>query len=44
MSAQAKYAAEDKEKLERGAKNCWNRFTRILDKTTEILFIGTLVS
>ena len=39
MSAQAKYQAEDKEKLERGAKNCWNRMTRFLDKTSEILYM-----
>ena len=44
MSAQAKYQAEDKEKLERGAKNCWNRMTRFLDKTSEILFVGMLGS
>ena len=26
-----------------GAKNCWNKFTRFLDKFTEIIFISSLI-
>ena len=44
MSAEARFAAEDKEKLERGAKNCWNKSTRILDKFIEVIFITALVT
>ena len=32
----------DKELAAAGAKNCWNKFTRFLDKFTEIIFISSL--
>ena len=33
----------DKELAAAGAKNCWNKFTRFLDKFTELIFISSLV-
>ena len=37
-----KIDAEDKEALEKGAKTCWNKFSRFTDKFSEIMFIVAL--
>ena len=37
-----KIDAADKEALEKGAKTCWNKFTRVTDKFSEIIFITSL--
>ena len=34
----------DKEALERGARTCWNKFSRFADKFTEIIFIVSLIT
>ena len=38
-----KYAAIDREELEVNSRTCWNKFTRLLDKFVEIIFIFSLV-
>ena len=39
-----KIDAEDKEALEKGAKSCWNKFSRFTDKFSEFIFIGSLTA
>ena len=41
--SRVRYEVADKEAMERGAKSVWNKFTRLLDKFTEIIFILCLV-
>ena len=41
---QIKYEASDREQMEKGAKHTWNKFTRFLEKFTEVTFIVTLVA
>ena len=36
--------AEDREAAQKGAKGCWNKFTRLTDKFIEAIFIVTLGS
>ena len=37
-----KFDAQDRELMETGAKSCWNKFTRFVDKFTEIIFMLAL--
>ena len=37
-----KFDAQDRENMESGAKSCWNKFTRFVDKFTEIIFMLAL--
>ena len=39
-----RFDAADKEKSSQTTKHCWNKFTRFMDKITEILFISILLS
>ena len=41
---QMKWDAQDKELVESTAKSCWNKFTRMLDKMGETLFMVCLVA
>ena len=34
----------DREALERGSRTCWNKFSRWVDKFTEIIFIVSLIT
>ena len=44
MDASAAAKASDQEQLEKHASNCWNRFTRLLDKFIEAVFVLALVT
>ena len=36
--------AADKESMAQSSKHCWNKFTRFLDKFSELVFIGLLLT
>tara|TARA_B110000285_G_C14867105_1_gene487383 strand:+ start:92 stop:319 length:228 start_codon:yes stop_codon:yes gene_type:complete len=44
MDASAAATASAREHQESHARNCWNRFTRLLDKFIEVIFILSLLT